>query len=160
MGKQQFLGRVEAWPPRLADRFLYQASLGCPAWRPDASRAHPHKIYRPALLGRYDWLLIMHSGYQTFMLLTKLEKPAEVIVIATFHLVGLGMEIFKTSSGIGSWSHPGHAIFMLATCRCFPVLCTRRWVVILRAPGEFLLTYPSPITRAACTRYFGGGDLH
>ena len=62
-------------------------------------------------LARYDWLFIFAIFIQAFMLVTKLEKPHEVITIFLFHLVGLGMELFKTSSAIGSWSYPGDAFF-------------------------------------------------
>lgn len=63
------------------------------------------------LLARYDWLFIFAIAIQIFMLLARLEKPHEVITIVLFHLVGLGMELFKTSSQIGSWTYPGDAIF-------------------------------------------------
>jgi len=53
------------------------------------------------------------------MLLTKLEKPHEVLTIFLFHLVGLGMELFKTSNQIGSWSYPGDAFFKLGNVPLF-----------------------------------------
>jgi uncharacterized membrane protein YoaT (DUF817 family) len=65
-------------------------------------------------LARYDWLFLFAIAIQIFMLLTKLEKPHEVITILLFHFVGLGMEVFKTSPDIGSWSYPGTAFFHLA----------------------------------------------
>lgn len=64
-------------------------------------------------LSRYDWLFVWAIAIQLFMLLFRLEKPHEVITILLFHLVGLGMELFKTSPGINSWSYPGDAIFMV-----------------------------------------------
>ena len=119
MGKQQFLGRVEAWPCGwLIVFFIKQAWAALFGGLMLAALILTKYIDRP-WLGSYDWLLIMALAIQTFMLLTKLEKPAEVIVIATFHLVGLGMEIFKTSSGIGSWSYPGHAIFHVGNVPLF-----------------------------------------
>ncbi|HPG37597.1 MAG TPA: DUF817 family protein, partial [Candidatus Saccharibacteria bacterium] len=119
MGKQQFLGRVEAWPCGwLIVFFIKQAWAALFGGLMLAALILTKYIDLP-WLGRYDWLLIMALAIQTFMLLTKLEKPAEVIVIATFHLVGLGMEIFKTSSGIGSWSYPGHAIFHVGNVPLF-----------------------------------------
>lgn len=63
------------------------------------------------LLARYDWLFLFAIAIQAFMVLSKLEKPHEVITILLFHLVGLGMELFKTSGSVGSWSYPGHAFF-------------------------------------------------
>jgi len=71
------------------------------------------------LLPRYDWLFIFAIAIQLFMLLTKLEKPHEVITIVLFHLVGLGMELFKTSDQIGAWSYPGHAFFEIGNVPLF-----------------------------------------
>jgi len=62
-------------------------------------------------LAPYDWLFVFAITIQIIMLVTKLEKPHEVITIFLFHLVGLGMELFKTSPEIGSWSYPGEAFF-------------------------------------------------
>lgn len=70
-------------------------------------------------LSRYDWLFIIAILIQVFMLVTKLEKPHEVITIVLFHLVGLAMELFKTSDQIGSWSYPGEAFFMLGNVPLF-----------------------------------------
>jgi uncharacterized membrane protein YoaT (DUF817 family) len=70
-------------------------------------------------LARYDWLFLFAILVQLFMLVTKLEKPHEVVTIVLFHLVGLGMELFKTSSGIGSWSYPGAAFFKLGNVPLF-----------------------------------------
>jgi uncharacterized membrane protein YoaT (DUF817 family) len=70
-------------------------------------------------LARYDWLFLTAIGIQLMLLLTKLEKPHEVITIVCFHLVGLGMEVFKTSASIGSWSYPGHAFFHVANVPLF-----------------------------------------
>ncbi|MBL8816630.1 MAG: DUF817 domain-containing protein [Planctomyces sp.] len=55
---------------------------------------------------RYDLLLIMALGIQAFMVFTKLETLDELKAITLFHLVGLGLELFKTSSTIQSWSYP------------------------------------------------------
>jgi uncharacterized membrane protein YoaT (DUF817 family) len=70
-------------------------------------------------LSRYDWLFLIAIAIQLFMLITKLEKPHEIITILLFHLVGLGMEVFKTSAQIGSWSYPGEAIFRLENVPLF-----------------------------------------
>lgn len=68
---------------------------------------------------RYDWLFFIAVAIQLLMLVTKLEKPHEVITILLFHLVGLGMEIFKTSAEIGSWSYPGEAFFRIENVPLF-----------------------------------------
>lgn len=70
-------------------------------------------------LARYDWLFVIALSIQALLLLTKLEKPHEVLTIICFHLVGLGMEIFKTSGSIGSWSYPGDAFFHVANVPLF-----------------------------------------
>lgn len=70
-------------------------------------------------LARYDWLFLFAIAIQFFMVLSKLEKPHEVTTILVFHLVGLGMELFKTSSSIGSWSYPGDALCKLGNVPLF-----------------------------------------
>ena len=70
-------------------------------------------------LSRYDWLFVIAIAIQGLMLLTKLEKPHEVITILCFHLVGLGMELFKTSSSIGSWTYPEESLIVLGNVPLF-----------------------------------------
>jgi uncharacterized membrane protein YoaT (DUF817 family) len=70
-------------------------------------------------LARYDWLFLFAIAIQLFMLVTRLEKPHEVLTILLFHLVGLGMEVFKTSAQIGSWSYPGEAFFRVENVPLF-----------------------------------------
>src|SRR5690606_22254545 len=48
---------------------------------------------------------------QCAMLALRLETLSEAKVILIFHLVGTGMELFKTSAG--SWIYPEDAIFRL-----------------------------------------------
>lgn len=57
-----------------------------------------------ASLARYDFLVLYAIAIQAIFLLTKLERPSEAIVILIFHLVGTGMELFKTD--VGSWTYP------------------------------------------------------
>ncbi len=58
------------------------------------------------LLGlyRYDWLLVLCLAVQVIMVRLRLESMAEVRIITVFHLLGLGMEIFKVKAG--SWAYP------------------------------------------------------
>jgi uncharacterized membrane protein YoaT (DUF817 family) len=70
-------------------------------------------------LARYDWLFLWAIAVQIFMVAAKLEKPHEVLTIVLFHLVGLGMELFKTSGSIGSWHYPGEAFFHLGNVPLF-----------------------------------------
>lgn len=68
-------------------------------------------VPRAGLLGipRYDLLLIIALAVQALMLWSKLETLDEVKAITLFHLIGFGLEVFKTSSAIQSWSYPDFA---------------------------------------------------
>ncbi|MCA3019185.1 MAG: DUF817 domain-containing protein [Rhodocyclaceae bacterium] len=55
---------------------------------------------------RYDLLLVIALGIQAWMLWTKLETTDELKALCLFHAVGFALEVFKTSSGIRSWSYP------------------------------------------------------
>lgn len=57
-----------------------------------------------ASLARYDFLVIYAVSIQLGLLLTRLERPSEALVILIFHLVGTAMEVFKTQ--VGSWTYP------------------------------------------------------
>ncbi|HEY3950505.1 DUF817 domain-containing protein [Phenylobacterium sp.] len=57
-----------------------------------------------APLARYDFLVLGAVAIQALLLATRLERWDEAAVIAIFHLVGTGMEIFKTAHG--SWIYP------------------------------------------------------
>jgi uncharacterized membrane protein YoaT (DUF817 family) len=59
---------------------------------------------RDAMLARYDFLVIASLIIQVGLLYFRLETWDEAKVIFLFHLVGTGMEIFKTS--VGSWVYP------------------------------------------------------
>jgi uncharacterized membrane protein YoaT (DUF817 family) len=66
-----------------------------------------------AWLARYDFLFLAALGVQVILLLTRMETVREAKVILVFHVVGTGMELFKTH--VGSWTYPelagGHAFF-------------------------------------------------
>ncbi len=68
-------------------------------------------VPRDGLLGipRYDLLLLIALGIQAWMLWAKLETWDEAKAITLFHLIGFALEVFKTSSGIRSWSYPEFA---------------------------------------------------
>ena len=72
------------------------------------------KFVHLPLLARYDWLFIIAVLTQIGMLVFRLERIHEAATIVLFHLVGLGMELFKTSDGIGSWHYPEHSVIHLA----------------------------------------------
>ncbi len=58
---------------------------------------------------RYDALLIFAIFVQGWMIWNKLETIDELKAITIFHLLGFGLEVFKTSSGIQSWCYPDFA---------------------------------------------------
>ena len=72
------------------------------------------KYAPPEALGiaRYDFLFLAALAIQVAMLAFKLEKPSEAAVILIFHVVGTGMELFKTSAG--SWIYPEDCFFRIA----------------------------------------------
>src|SRR2546423_8985766 len=68
-------------------------------------------VPRRGLLGipRYDVLLLIALVIQGWMVWTKLESWDELKAITLFHIIGFGLELFKTSSGVRSWSYPDFA---------------------------------------------------
>jgi uncharacterized membrane protein YoaT (DUF817 family) len=60
-------------------------------------------------LPRYDFILIGALVIQVALLALRIETFAEAAVLAVFHLLGLGLELFKTHPSIGSWSYPEEA---------------------------------------------------
>lgn len=68
-------------------------------------------VPRSGLLGlpRYDALLVIALAIQAWMVHARLETVDELKAITVFHLIGVGLEIFKTSSGIKSWAYPDFA---------------------------------------------------
>jgi len=68
-------------------------------------------VPRAGLLGipRYDLLLLIALVIQGWMVWAKLESWDELKAITLFHVIGFTLEVFKTSSGIRSWSYPDFA---------------------------------------------------
>lgn len=64
-----------------------------------------------APIARYDFLVIGAVTVQVLLLATRLERWDEAAVIAIFHVVGTGMEIFKTAHG--SWIYPEHSLLRI-----------------------------------------------
>jgi uncharacterized membrane protein YoaT (DUF817 family) len=64
------------------------------------------RVYYPATapLARYDFLVVAAVVLQIAMLASRLETLDELKVILLFHVVGTGMELFKTKTG--SWIYP------------------------------------------------------
>lgn len=108
---QHTLDHIERWPlGKLWVFAIKQAWAAIFGGLMLAAIVFTHFVDLPWLT-RADWLFLFAITVQIILLLTRLEKPHEVITILVFHLVGLGMEIFKTSNMIGSWSYPGDAFF-------------------------------------------------
>jgi len=59
-------------------------------------------------LARNDALVVAAVVIQVVMIATRLETGRELWVIVLFHLVGTGMELFKT--GVGSWEYDGGGV--------------------------------------------------
>ena len=70
-------------------------------------------------LYRYDYLLIFAVLVQIFLLYFKLESWSEAKVIALFHIMAMGMELFLTHPAIASWQYPQPAVFKLYTVPLF-----------------------------------------
>lgn len=62
-----------------------------------------------------DFLFICVILTQIILLLTKVETRAEVKVICVYHVLGLVMELFKTSPAIGAWQYPDPGLLTLRT---------------------------------------------
>ncbi len=66
-------------------------------------------------IARYDVIFCASVVLQIAFYLFKLETKDEVKVIFLFHIIGLVLELYKTSTAIGSWSYPEPAFFKIAT---------------------------------------------
>jgi uncharacterized membrane protein YoaT (DUF817 family) len=66
-------------------------------------------------LYRYDFLFLAAIAIQAILYFAKLETKDEVKVIFLFHIVGLILELYKTSPYIGSWSYPEPGFLKIAT---------------------------------------------
>ena len=66
-------------------------------------------------LPRYDFLFITAVLIQIILYFSKLETKDELKVICMFHVIGLALELYKTSPGVGSWSYPEDAFFKFYT---------------------------------------------
>lgn len=66
-------------------------------------------------LARYDFLFLSAIAIQIVLVAVRLENWREVAVLSLFHLIGMGLELYKTSPSIRSWSYPEPAFFHLKT---------------------------------------------
>ena len=70
--------------------------------------------WRPDFISRPDLLFLSAILIQVVMILAKLETIDEAKTIALFHVIGLILELYKTSPQVGSWSYPELGIFHIA----------------------------------------------
>jgi len=71
-------------------------------------------IFIPGLT-RYDFLFLSAIAIQVLLIAVRLETWREVAVLSLFHAIGMGLELFKTSPSVHSWSYPEPAFFRLRT---------------------------------------------
>lgn len=71
------------------------------------------KLWYPddAALARNDFLVLAAVVIQAIMVVFKLETLRELRVIVLFHIVGTGMELFKTD--VGSWIYEGEGLLRI-----------------------------------------------
>jgi uncharacterized membrane protein YoaT (DUF817 family) len=69
----------------------------------------------PAWLYRYDFLFLGALVIHAALIALRLETAREVLVLSAFHALGMGLELFKTSPGVGSWAYPEPSVFHIAT---------------------------------------------
>lgn len=64
-----------------------------------------------AALARNDFVTLAAVAIQILMVVFRLETLRELRVIILFHIVGTGMELFKTS--VGSWIYEGEGVLQI-----------------------------------------------
>jgi uncharacterized membrane protein YoaT (DUF817 family) len=64
-----------------------------------------------AAFARYDFLVLASVAIQVVMIALKLETRDEAIVILAFHVIGTGMEVFKTA--VGSWVYAESSVLRI-----------------------------------------------
>lgn len=72
------------------------------------------RIALPGLY-RYDLLFLGAVVIQGILIACRLETWREVAVLSLFHVLGLGLELFKTSPHVASWQYPEPAYFRIGT---------------------------------------------
>lgn len=66
-------------------------------------------------VARYDVLFLGAILIQLVLIAARLESWREVAMLSAFHVLGTGLELFKTSAGVGSWHYPEAAFFRIGT---------------------------------------------
>ncbi len=119
MGYTRYLSTIEKWPLGRLWVFALKQAYAALFGGLMLLGIIVSSLFDLPWLARYDWLFVWAIAVQIFMIVTKLEKPREIITIMAFHLVGLGMELFKTAHDIESWVYPEDSFFRLATVPLF-----------------------------------------
>ena len=98
-GLTEFLvfGVKEAFSCVFAGSFLFLLAI--------SGHVHIRGLYR------YDFLFLAAIAIQILLVAVRLENWREVAVLSLFHLIGVGLELFKTSPQVHAWSYPEPAIF-------------------------------------------------
>ncbi len=111
-GVREFLvfGIKQAWAC-LFGALMLAAIVATAWWYPDG-----------AALDRNDLLVIIAVLIQIGMLAFRLETGREFLVIVVFHIVGTGMEIFKTA--VGSWNYAPGGVLHIGAVPCSRDSCT------------------------------------
>lgn len=59
-------------------------------------------------IARYDWMFVFCVLIQLVMVALRIETWRDAAVVGLFHLLGMGLELYKVSNG--SWSYPGESL--------------------------------------------------
>jgi len=81
-----------------------------------AGLAFTKKFQIPGL-ARYDGMLIYCVAIQWAMLWRKMETVYELRAVCVFHLLGLGLEVHRTS--LGAWSYPDPGVLRIGQVPLF-----------------------------------------
>lgn len=94
----------------------------------------------PLPIARYDALFVLALGFQIYLLRSGIETAKEAITIAVFHVIGLGLEMYKVQHG--SWTYPDDGFkimgvplysgFMYASVASYMMQGWRRFEVTIR----------------------------
>lgn len=98
-------GLKQAWAC-LFGALLLAALMAAALWYPDQ-----------AVLARNDFLVLTALAIQVVMLALRLETAREAAIILVFHIVGTGMELFKTA--VGSWEYAAGGILHIGAVPLF-----------------------------------------
>ncbi len=109
------------------------------------------RLYWPDIgLHRYDFWFLAALAIQAGMIVFRLETLGEARIILIFHLVGTGMELFKTS--VGSWIYPDAALFRIAGVPLFSgfmYACVGSYMVRIQRIFDITFTRYPPVWMTA-----------